>query len=64
MTSPLLMLVQDLSNRNWSILELANYDNDENQFTWSVVATSTHKATNNRNIEYEYVVTDFTMQAP
>ena len=53
-----------LADPKLEILELANYDNDTNEFTWSVVATSTHKATNNRNIEYEYVVTDFDVQAP
>jgi hypothetical protein len=53
-----------LADPKLEILELADYDNDENEFTWSVVATSTHKATDNRNIEYEYVVTDFEVQAP
>ena len=52
-----------LADPKLEILELADYDSDDG-FTWTVVATSTHKATDNRNIEYEYVVTDFDVQAP
>ena len=33
-------------------------------FIWSVVATSTEIATNNKNIEYTFVVPNFTEQAP
>jgi hypothetical protein len=52
-----------LADPKLEILELSNYD-DETGFTWSVVATSTEIGTNNKNIEYTFVVPNFIVQAP
>ena len=46
------------------ILELADYDSETDTFTWSLVATSTQQATDNRNIKYTYMVPHFEVQKP